>query len=62
MIRLAEWRVGEGAAVCFHQGRLEEVALPDAAFEAENRRAAERLGGVVRIGELAVLVTGRRRA
>jgi len=29
-------------------------------FEAENRRAAERLGGVVRISELAVLVTGSR--
>ena len=29
-------------------------------FEAENRRAAAGLGGVVRISELAVLVTGRR--
>ena len=29
-------------------------------FEAENRHAAERLGGVVRISELAVLVTARR--
>ena len=34
MLRLAERRAGEGAAVCFHQGRFEEVALPGAAFAA----------------------------
>jgi len=40
--------------------RLEPRQRP--ALEAENRRVAERLDGVVRISELAVLATGRRRA
>lgn len=34
MIRLAERRVGEEAAVRFHHGRFEEVALPQRAFAA----------------------------
>ena len=34
MIRLAERRVGEEAAVRFHHGRFEEVALPPRAFAA----------------------------
>jgi ubiquinone/menaquinone biosynthesis C-methylase UbiE len=34
MIRLARRRVGEGAAVRFHQGRFEDVALPADAFAA----------------------------
>ena len=34
MIRLARRRVGEGAAVRFHQGRFEDIALPEDAFAA----------------------------
>lgn len=34
MIRLARRRVGEGAAVRFHHGRFEDVALPESAFAA----------------------------
>jgi SAM-dependent methyltransferase len=34
MIRLARRRVEDGAAVRFHRGRFEEVALPDAPFAA----------------------------
>jgi SAM-dependent methyltransferase len=34
MIRLARRRVGEGAAVRFHHGRFEDVALPEGAFAA----------------------------
>lgn len=34
MIRVAERRVGEGAAVRFHRGRFEDVELPGAAFAA----------------------------
>jgi ubiquinone/menaquinone biosynthesis C-methylase UbiE len=34
MIRVAERRVGGGAAVRFHRGRFEEVELPEAAFAA----------------------------
>ncbi|MBV8219928.1 MAG: methyltransferase domain-containing protein [Solirubrobacterales bacterium] len=34
MLRLAERRVGPGAAVRFHHGRFEQVALPERAFAA----------------------------
>jgi SAM-dependent methyltransferase len=34
MIAAARRRLGEGAAVAFHQGRFEDVALPEQAFEA----------------------------
>jgi ubiquinone/menaquinone biosynthesis C-methylase UbiE len=34
MIRLARRRVGDGAAVRFHHGRFEDIALPEGAFAA----------------------------